>query len=37
LNGLFLARLPLLAALCVAVAVLAWAAFDERRARRRKE
>lgn len=30
MNGLFLARLPLLAALCVAVAILAWAAFADR-------
>jgi len=31
MTGLFLARLALLAALCAAVAVLAWAACRERR------
>jgi hypothetical protein len=31
LTGLFLARLPLLAALCAAVAVLGWAVLAERR------
>jgi hypothetical protein len=31
LTHLFLARLPLLAALCAAVAVLAWSAIAERR------
>jgi hypothetical protein len=30
-THLFLARLPLLAALCAAVAILAWAAIAERR------
>jgi hypothetical protein len=34
LTGLFHARLPLLAALAIAVAVLAWAAFAERRRQR---
>jgi len=33
LTGLFLARLPLLGALCAAVAVLAWAVLAERRRR----
>jgi hypothetical protein len=35
-SGLFLARLPLLLALCGAVAVLAWAAFADRERRRKR-
>jgi hypothetical protein len=37
LTHLFYARLPLLAALGAAVAILAWAAFSETRGMRRKD